>query len=185
MERVFVINEDEIEPLGSINEDEIELPRFTIDGETNRQYRRFGSEGKQLTVRLLPPHEGEDSNPMSHVIASVTDLFEYALRNCDDSDMVGITITNEVNVSDKEIGISFRRKDQITSEIMWSVLGKVAQSNARFNDLDKLIMTVHSVKMPIGNGRVITAKGRSLETMVRLKRSIVEVKAEKTAWFMP
>jgi len=33
MERVFVINEDEIEPLGSINEDEIELPRFTIDGE--------------------------------------------------------------------------------------------------------------------------------------------------------
>jgi len=33
MERVFVINEDEIEPLGSSNEDEVELPRFTIDGE--------------------------------------------------------------------------------------------------------------------------------------------------------
>jgi len=100
MERVFVINEDEIEPLGSGNEDEVELPRFTIDGEINRQYRRFGAEGTQLTVRLLPPHEGEDSNPMSHFMASVTDLFEYALRNCDDSDMVGITITNEVTVSD-------------------------------------------------------------------------------------
>ena len=73
----------------------------------------------------------------------------------------------------------------MTSEVIWSVLGKVAQSNTRFNALDKLIMTVHSVKMPIGNGRGITAKGRSLETMVRLKRSIVEVKAEKTAWFMP
>jgi len=53
MERVFVINEDEIEPLVSINEDEIELHRFTIDGEINRQYRRFGAEGTQLTVRLF------------------------------------------------------------------------------------------------------------------------------------
>jgi len=70
--------------------------------------------------------------------------------------------------------------------MIWSVLGKVAQSNARFIALDKLIMTVHSVKMPVGNGREgIVAKGRSLETMVHLKRSIVEVKAEKTAWLMP
>ena len=46
---------------------------------------------------------------MSHFLASVTDLFDYALRNCDDSDMVGITISNEVNVADKAIGISFRR----------------------------------------------------------------------------
>jgi len=108
MEHVFVINEDEIEPLGSINEDKIELPRFTIDREINREYRRFGAEVTQLTVRLLPPHEGEDSNPMSHFMASVTDLFDHALRNYEDSDMVGITITNEVNVSDKAIGISFR-----------------------------------------------------------------------------
>ena len=168
MERVFVINEDEAD-----------LPRFTIEGEINRRYIRFGAEGTQLNVRLLPPHEGEDSNPMSHFMASVTDLFEYALRNCDDSDMVGITITNEVNVSDKPIGISFRRKDQITPEVIWSVLGKVAQSNARFNALDKLIMTVHSVKMPVGNGKkAIVAKGRPLETMVHLKRSIVQVKVE-------
>jgi len=39
-------------------------------------------------------------------------------------------------------------------------------------------MTVHSVKMPIGHGRIAT-KGRPLENMVHLKRSIVEVKAEK------
>ena len=30
------------------------------------------------------------------------------------------------------------------------------QSNARFNALDKLVMTVHSVKMPIGDGRIAT-----------------------------
>jgi hypothetical protein len=93
--------------------------------------------------------------------------------------MVGVTITNEENVQDKAIGISFRRKDQITSEVIWSVLGKVAQSNARFNALDKLIMTVHYVKLPVGNGgNRITAKSRPLGIMVHLKRSIVEVKAE-------
>jgi len=161
-----------------INEDEVKLLRFTIDGEINRQYRRFNSVGTQLTVRLLPPHEGEDSNRVSHLLASVTDLFECALRNCDDSDMLGITVANEVNVQDRAIGINFRRKDQVTSEVIWSVLGKVAQSNARFNALDKLIMIVDSLKMPICHG-LITTKGRPLETMAHLKRSIVRVKAEE------
>jgi len=55
--------------------------------------------------------------------------------------MVGITISNKVNVAEKDIGISFRRKDQITSGVIWSVLGKVAQSNARFNALDELVTT--------------------------------------------
>jgi hypothetical protein len=155
-------------------------PRFTIDGEINRQYKRFNAMVTQLTVRLLPPSEGEESNPMPHFLASVSDLLEYALQNCDDSDMVGITISNEVNVDDKAIGISFRRKDQITPDVIWSVFGTVAQSNARFNALNKLVMTVHSVKMPIGHGGGgFATKGRPLASMVHLKRSIVEVKAEE------
>jgi len=107
----------------------------------------------------------------------MTHLFEYALRNCSDSDMVGITISNEVNVQDKAVGISFRRNYQLTGDVNWSVFEKVAQSNARFNALDLLVMVVHCVKMPVGFGRVIS-KGTKLETMVHLKRSIVEVKAE-------
>jgi len=72
----------------------MEHPRFTIDGEINRQNKRFNAVGTQPTVRLLPPSEGEDSNPMSYFLASVSDLFEYALQNCDDSDMIRITISN-------------------------------------------------------------------------------------------
>jgi hypothetical protein len=97
--------------------------------------------------------------------------------------MVGITINNEENVQDKAIGISFRRKDQITPDVIWSVFGKVVQSNARFNALDKLVLTVHSVKMPIGNGGAgITAKGRPLETMAYFKGVSVKLKRKKTAW---
>jgi len=82
--------------------------RFTIVNEINRQYRRFNTIGTQLNVRLLPPSAEDASNPISYFLDSVTDLCEYALRNCDNFDMVGISIHNEVNVKDKAIGISFR-----------------------------------------------------------------------------
>ena len=153
-------------------------PRFTVEEEQTRLYKRFNAQGTQLTVRLLPPpeREDEDPNPMSHFLDSVTELFNYALRYLEDSDMVGITISNEVEVKDRAIGISCKRV-QITGDVIWSVFEKVAQSNARFNALDKLVVTVHSVRMPIGHGK-ITSKGRPLETMIRLKRSTVQVKAE-------
>jgi hypothetical protein len=67
-------------------------PRFTIEEEITRLYRRFNAVGTQLTVRLLPP---VDSNLMSHFLANVSDLFENALQNSDDLDMVGITINNK------------------------------------------------------------------------------------------
>jgi hypothetical protein len=60
--------------------------------------------------------------------------------------MVGITISNEENVEDKAIGIRFRRRDQLSPDVTWSVFGKVAQSNARFNALDKLVLKIHYVK---------------------------------------
>jgi hypothetical protein len=59
---------------------------------------------------------------------------------------------------------------------VWRVFEKVIQSNARFNVLDRLVITVHSVRMPVGFGRVKT-KGRPISVMAHLKRSIIEVKA--------
>jgi len=74
--------------------------------------------------------------------------------------MVGVTIHNEVNLLDKAIGISFRQKDQLSEELIWSVFSKVAQSNARYNAMDRLIFVVQSVKMPVGFGRKgIRSKG--------------------------
>jgi hypothetical protein len=158
----------------SVSEDDsTPPPRFQIDEEVIRQYRRFNATGTELTVRLLPPADDEDSNPITHFQAGMTDVFEYALRNCQDSDMVGLTIRNEVNVHDKAIRISFRRKDQLSEDVIWSVFEKIAQSNARFNALDQMVIEVHSVKMPVGHGRVKT-KGRQLTEMVRLKSSIIE-----------
>jgi len=56
----------------------------------------------------------DNTNPVVHLLASVNDLFEHALRDVDDSDMVGITIQNQLNQNDNPIGIIFRRKDQLS-----------------------------------------------------------------------
>jgi len=70
--------------------------------------------------------------------------------------MVGMTIHNQVNQSDKPIGISFRRKGQLSGDEIWSVFEKVFQSNSRFNALGSLVVNVHSVKMPVGFGGIKT-----------------------------
>jgi len=90
------------------------VPRFTIDSKTNRQYSRFNARGAELTVRLLPSAVEDNPDAITHFQASVNNLFDYALRNVDESDMVGVKIHNEVNLLDKAIGISFRRKDQLS-----------------------------------------------------------------------
>ena len=92
----------------SDEENEFTVPKFTIDGEITRHYIRFNAVGTELTFRLLPPPRGDDSDAVTHFQACVTDLFDYALRNCRNSVMVGLTIRNEVNIQDKAIGISFK-----------------------------------------------------------------------------
>ena len=66
------------------------VSRFTIDSETNRQYSRFNARGTELTVRLLQPAVEDNQDAITHFQASVNDLFDYALRNVDDPDMVGV-----------------------------------------------------------------------------------------------
>jgi hypothetical protein len=62
----------------SDSENDDVLPRFTIDSETDRQYNRFNATGTELTVRLLPPAVGDNSDAITHFQASVNDLFQYA-----------------------------------------------------------------------------------------------------------
>ena len=73
--------------------------RFEIDETIRRQYRRYNAVGTQLTVRFLPA--ADNSDPVGHFLTSMNELFEYALQDVDDSDMVGITIQNQVNQNDK------------------------------------------------------------------------------------
>jgi hypothetical protein len=50
------------------------------------------------------------------------------------------------------VGISLRRRDQLKADVVWSVLGKVIQNNARFALTDCLEVHLDHVRMPAGNG---------------------------------
>ena len=68
----------------------------------------------------------------------------------------------------------------MAADVILSLVQKVSQSNARFNAVDKLIVTVHSVRMPGGFGkRALKSRGRPLSFMSHLKRSFVVVKSSE------
>jgi len=57
---------------------------------------------------------------------------------------------------------------------------KVSRSNSRLNALDTLVVTVHSIIMPVVFGRcAMKTRGKPLSIMAYLKRSFVEVIAEQ------
>jgi len=94
--------------------------------------------------------------------------------------MVGMTIHNQVNQSDKPIGIRFRRKDQLSGVVIWSVFEKVSQTNSRFNALDTVVVNVHSVKMPVGFGGIKTM-GRSASVLAHLKKVSYKLRPQRIA----
>jgi len=96
--------------------------RFEIQDTIRIQIGRYNAVGTQLTVRLLP--HTDNSDPVGNFLSRVNELFEYALQDVSDSDMVGINIQNQVNQNDKPIGINFRRKHQLSGEVICSVFKK-------------------------------------------------------------
>ena len=88
-----------------------------------------------------------------HFVDSVNNLFDRVLENVGDADMVGVTIHNEINQSDKPIGFSFKRKNKLSPDVIWSVFEKFSPFNARFNASGRPIVTGHSVTIPVGFGK--------------------------------
>jgi hypothetical protein len=157
------------------SESNIELP-FRILDETFKNFAKFNTTGQSLLIKFNNP--GENQEPMSYLKECITALTEYLVREVPGRDMVGLRIRNTENLQDKAIGISLRRRDQLKPDMVWSVLGKVVQNNARFALTDRLEVHLDHVRMPAGNvRRAEKTKGRTIDVLSAVKRSIVVVKA--------
>jgi G:T-mismatch repair DNA endonuclease (very short patch repair protein) len=150
------------------------MANVQILSETRKHYARFQTHGRHIVLRIHPCPDDED--PFTYFKDSMEEILEISLLNVEASDMVGIQILNTVNSVDKPIGLSFRRKDQISLDVIMSLVGKVCQSNANFKSTDILSIKVDCVKVPQGHGGVKT-KGRALSVLSHLKTSVVEVKS--------
>jgi hypothetical protein len=126
----------------------IKSDKFEVLDEVNRQYRLFNAQGTQLKIRLLSPADDINTEHITHFQSSVNAMLERALRNVDACDMVGLIIhsENSENVQiTKPTGFSFRLKYQLTTEVIWRLFEEEAQSNATFNALDPLTVTMQSL----------------------------------------
>ena len=131
---------------------------------------RFRATGKRIVVQFTGPIAP------NQFLNYLTSTFESLLRDAEAHDMIGLKIQNETSVVDKPIGLSFRRRDQLSPGVVLQLIEKVAQSNASFSAYDKLVIQVDIVHMPAGNGGV-KAKGRSVSNLSHIKTSIVQVKS--------
>ena len=63
-------------------------------------------------------------------------------------------------------------------DLIWGVLSKVIQNNARVGLTDRLEVHLDHIRIPIVNGKLAEkTKGRSLDVLRGIKKSIVAVKA--------
>jgi hypothetical protein len=154
------------------SEASIQLP-FRILDETSKQFPKFNATGRSLLMFNSP---GEIQEPTKYLKECITALTNYLVKEVADRDMVGLSIRNTENIQDKVVGISLRRRDQLKPDVVWSILGKISQSNARFVLTDRLKVHLDHVRMQAGNGGAKT-KGRSIDVLNAIKRSIVTVKA--------
>jgi len=148
--------------------------RFEIDDTITRRYIRFNA---AFSAFITPSND--DRNPVRNFLASENDLFQPALKNDSASDMVGSTIQNREKQIYKPIGMSFRHKDQVFGDVIWSAFERVSQSNSSIDALYTFVVIVHSLRMfAVYGKRAIKTKARPLSIMAYLKASITEVKAE-------
>ena len=127
---------------------------------TSKSFPKFNATGRNLLITFRP--RGEELEPITYLKECIVALTNYLVDDVPDRDLVGLRIRKTENVQDKVVGISFRRHDQLKPDVVWGVLGKVFQSNARFGLSDRLEVRLDHVRMPAGNGRENT-KGRSLD----------------------
>ena len=155
--------------------DSRQLP-FKILDETSKSFPKFKATGRSILIKFNSP--GEEQEPITYLKECITALTDYLVGEVAGRDLVGLRIRNTENVEDKVVGISLRRRDQLKPDVVWDVLGKVIQSNARFALCDQLEVHLDHVRMPAGNGKAAEkTKGRPIGLMSAIKKSIVTVKA--------
>jgi len=142
--------------------------------ETSKSFPKFNATGCSLLIKFHSPNE--EQTPGTYLKECITALTNYIVDDVPGRDLVGLRFRNIENIEDKVVGICLRRCDQLKLDVVWAVLRKVIRTNARFCLSDRLEIHQDHVSVPDGNGRVKT-KGRSLNVMSAIKKSIDIVKA--------
>ena len=112
-----------------------QLPFMILD-ETCKSFSKFNATGLSLLIKFKSP--GEEQEFASYLKKCNSALTNYIVDKLPDGNLVGLRIRNTENVQDKVVGISLRRRDQLKTDMVLSVVGKVIQINSRFALTERL-----------------------------------------------
>jgi hypothetical protein len=107
-------------------------PSFRMIGERERHYGNFGLLAREVTVLIDPPQSQENLYIwLRETFARLTDQ----LLNDDDvapHDRIGFTFHSAARVGQRPIGLSIRRMDQFSADVMLQLIERCVQSNEQF-----------------------------------------------------
>ncbi|XP_046397765.1 uncharacterized protein LOC124164478 [Ischnura elegans] len=162
--------------VGDDDDDEItnshDEGKFLLIDEAERFYKRFNTVGMAIRIKLrkCPPNV----SPLNWIEGTLTEILEHIKsKNVKECDHLGMTISTDIS-PEKSIGISFRRADQLSPDVVFDTFAKFAQSNDEYLLSDQLIVTAHHIIMPVGRGKRFTYPNiLSFEDFCRTKKSII------------
>lgn len=119
----------------------------------------------------IPSQPNED--PLDWIRENFENILRVGYSKLDiaPSDRISLAIMNRD--SGWVIHISFRRRDQITTDIILSRIESVLQSNQSFLDNDRPTLRIDHIKMPTGQGRVRPVRGMNLIEFVQRKHGFI------------
>jgi hypothetical protein len=116
--------------------------------QTSKSVPKFNATGRSWLIKFNSP--GEEQTPATYLKECVTAL-NYQVNDVPGRYLVGLRIRNTENVQDN--GISLLRRDLLKPDVVWGVLAKMIQSNARFGLTERVEVHLDHVRMPSGNGK--------------------------------
>lgn len=146
--------------------DDDPISRINIISATRRDYPRFGASGLRLEMKFNnpPPNCPNLELWLALAIIELLELIRLTLE-IQPQDWVGLNFNN-ANCVRSSFSISFRRFDQYTTDLVFTSLVSVLQSNQDFLISDTLTINVDHIQMPLGFGRSYRLVGSSFKQYV-------------------
>ncbi|CAH0546941.1 unnamed protein product [Brassicogethes aeneus] len=145
------------------------IKNIVLINEYEHELRRFNLTARRFEFRFLD-YNGQGT-PIDWLRRGLNALINNGMRGFENNDRVGITFFN-ADFPDRPLPMSFRRRDQISTDAILDTLGKVLQSNANFFTNNLLTMTIDRFQLPNGNGAGLALKGSTYEDFCAKKRGI-------------
>ena len=124
-------------------------PRFLIENEQTRHFRRFGYEGREIRGTISQPTP--NTNIYAWLERCMDDLHRQLCRKAAETDFIGVTINSE-RFNHGPLWLSFRPVKNVTTKDLWEMLFTAVQSINDVNISDRLDISCALIRGTVGSG---------------------------------